>query len=131
MARYLIEKGAELNAVDNEGNTPLTTYMRWLSLDSAHRQSEFIRLMDEKGADINHRNNTGQSAVWNWICANFFLQKLSVQWLLDLGSTIRDERNANGENILEYVARRYCAPAGMIKTLAEKLHMTPTTTGGK
>jgi len=127
MTRYLIEKGAELDAVDNEGDTALTTYMWWLTSDPWPHQIEFIRFMVERGADINRRNKTGQSGAWHWICAYFYADVLSVQWLLDLGSTISDERKPT-ERIFWSMWRGDTAPVPTWSKHSRRNFTWPTTT---
>ena len=60
IARYLIDNGANVNAVDHSGDTPLTLMLRFCG------GSEYKRVMDlllSKEADVNHANNLGFTAL--------------------------------------------------------------------
>ena len=69
--KYLIEKGADVNAKDNEGNTALIKSSRKGYL-------EVVKCLIEKGADINTKNNCGitivhfHSKIYKSIANNYY-----------------------------------------------------------
>jgi ankyrin repeat protein len=56
VVRFLIEKGADVNAFDKNGYTPLISAAMYGLLDS-------VQTLIEKGADVNARNNDGVRAL--------------------------------------------------------------------
>ena len=60
IASYLIDHGANVNAVSRSGDTPLTLVLRFC------RGSDYIQVVDlllSKKADVNHANNMGYTAL--------------------------------------------------------------------
>ena len=53
MAKFFIEKGADVHAKDNEGNTPL----------HGAKKSDLATMLIEKGADVNAKNEYGESPL--------------------------------------------------------------------
>lgn len=76
VAKYLIEKGADLNVVGGDGGTQINWAVH-------HDNVDFIKLMVEKGAKLNNRNQWGMTelhtAIWR---GNIRV----VEYLLDQGS---------------------------------------------
>ena len=60
--KLLIEKGADLNAIDKYGYTALIWACR-------NNNIEIVKLLIEKGADINAKNFIGYTALI-WACRN-------------------------------------------------------------
>lgn len=56
MARYFVEKGADVKVVDDAGNAPLAIAVLW-------GQKELVTLLLDKGADVNARNFLGQTPL--------------------------------------------------------------------
>ena len=63
VAKVLIAAGADLNAKDKDGNTPL----RWAAL---HDHGDVAKMLIDAGADINAKANNGRTALmdaaWQW-----------------------------------------------------------------
>lgn len=55
LVRFLLEKGADINAQDKYGDTAL--------MDAASDHPEVVELLLEKGADVNIRNKLGKTAL--------------------------------------------------------------------
>ncbi|MDH5604671.1 MAG: ankyrin repeat domain-containing protein, partial [Cyclobacteriaceae bacterium] len=76
VAKFLIEKGADLNVVGGDGGTQINWAVH-------HDNVEIIKLMIEKGAKLNIRNQWGMTelhtAIWRG-CIHV------VEYLLDHGS---------------------------------------------
>jgi ankyrin repeat protein len=71
-ARVLLEQGAEVNAQDAYGNTPLA---RAVYRSKHGTQLELIRLFMTRGADPDIKNKIGESAL-DLICGNRVLEDL-------------------------------------------------------
>lgn len=94
-AKYLIQKGANVNAVDKYGYNALL----W-ALDTDKPNLELIKYLIEKGVDINVRDRKGYAPV-HWAAANDKLEIL--QYLVDKGADY--ELNVNsGETPLHWAA---------------------------
>lgn len=94
---YLLEQGADLKAVDIEGNTALHLGMPFYEIGQ-HLLS--------KGADIHPLNNEGESAIFKVIAANYPERQVNayLQTLLDKGLDI-NARNKYGETLLSKAVR--------------------------
>ncbi len=64
--KYCIESGADINALDNEGRTPLYHAIeglkRW-KIEGDDSDLEFFEFLFENGADVNIKNNYGVSSA--------------------------------------------------------------------
>jgi ankyrin repeat protein len=58
VARALLDAGADIDSVDDNGNTPL-----WRAVFNSRGDGELIRLLREYGADPYRMNSHGQSPV--------------------------------------------------------------------
>ena len=54
--KFLVEKGADVNTVDNQGGTPLTNAAR-------QRHDKMVELLIKLGADVNKPNNDGMTPL--------------------------------------------------------------------
>ena len=57
MVRLLVEKGADVNAINYEGETALM-----IAVDAGDNP-EVVKLLLEKGADVNARTKEGETAL--------------------------------------------------------------------
>lgn len=62
IVRELLEKGAEFNAKDNKGYTPLM-YICNRTINEEYKKDIFDDLIN-RGADIHMRNEDGRDAFW-------------------------------------------------------------------
>lgn len=94
VAKYLIEKGADLNVVGGDGGTQINWAVH-------HDKVDFIKLMVEKGAKLNHRNQWGMTelhtAIWR---GNIHV----LEYLLDQGSDPNIKTN-EGWTAMHYAYR--------------------------
>lgn len=80
LIRMFIEKGAELNRVDNSGKTALI-----IAFENGIYQT--AKALINNGADISIRDNDGKSALWYAVGNTWSLQRVDViQMLLDRGA---------------------------------------------
>jgi len=71
--RYVLSAGADVNAVDNNLDTPLLKAVGFNNI-------EMVKLLLEKGAIVNVANQYGQTALYKAIMAeNFEIIKLLIQ----------------------------------------------------
>ncbi|WP_039458460.1 ankyrin repeat domain-containing protein [Candidatus Jidaibacter acanthamoebae] len=62
LAEYVINKGADLNSQDSEGNTPLHILMKNNEID-IDKRLELANLLIEKGVNVNAQNNKGDTPL--------------------------------------------------------------------
>ena len=107
IAKYLIEKGADVNALDGLSLTPIM-----------YSEINVAKLLIEKGADINFI-----SPNWSTLTLLFFLgKKETADYLIDKGIKLPDLETDEGKNTLSVALR-----IGSIKYLDKcvKLGLTP------
>lgn len=61
--KYLVAKGADVNAVDNEGNTPLHVAARNNEHEDKENKLDIVKYFVGKGIDINVKNHDGKTAL--------------------------------------------------------------------
>ncbi|KAI1014180.1 hypothetical protein LB504_008873 [Fusarium proliferatum] len=91
VAKLLLEKGADVNAVDNEGMSP---FQMATGTDLSQATVDIISMLIAHGANVNSQNNYGSTALHE--------VEDSVEWadlLLDHGVTI-DARDGKGRTAL-------------------------------
>lgn len=91
VAKLLLEKGADINAVDNEGMSP---FQMATGPDLSQATVDIISMLIAHGANVNSQNNYGSTALHE--------VEDSVEWadlLLDHGVTI-DARDGKGRTAL-------------------------------
>ncbi|KAJ5387764.1 hypothetical protein N7509_010305 [Penicillium cosmopolitanum] len=79
---FLLENGADVNAIDHQGCTPLLLAKAEKSGEEKHRRLETLL---QHGADINARDNTGCSVLHYQAHA---LSSELIKWLCDLGCDV-------------------------------------------
>lgn len=79
MAMFLIDNGADVNAADLKGETPIFYAVR-------AKNEQLIKNLIAKGADINARNNKGESVLF-YAAEND--DRKMTKFLLDNGASAR------------------------------------------
>jgi ankyrin repeat protein len=105
--RKLIDKGADVNSRDEQGNTPLI-------LASFYAGPECVALLLEKGADVNAANKAGVTALIR-AATNFEKTRL----LVDAGAEVR-VRTADLGNTPLILAARRAGNSRTVKLLLER-----------
>eukprot|EP00919_Chromeraceae_sp_WS-2016_P003590 GHVR01008694.1.p1 GENE.GHVR01008694.1~~GHVR01008694.1.p1 ORF type:complete len:123 (+),score=13.34 GHVR01008694.1:185-553(+) len=85
LVKLLIDIGANVNAKDNKGITPLI-------VASIEGHLDVIKLLIDKGADVNDRDNIGTTPL---ICASNKGHLAVVQLLIDKGAEVKDRHNVS------------------------------------
>lgn len=94
-AKELIEKGASVNAKILE-----EPHYSALQVAIMEGQTNFAKLLIEKGADVNYVNESGDTPL---ISAIYMLNKEMVQLLLDKGATVISEKGINAMDVALFV----------------------------
>jgi ankyrin repeat protein len=120
--KYLVKKGADINAVNNKGQTLLFQLASVISPDVTNQQTtEFIKNLVELGADINKKDKDGQTVLFH---SN--IPKLT-RFLLSKGLKAND-KDIDGRNPLFYVndenTRKILISAGADETIRDKDNKT-------
>ncbi len=99
-ASYLIAAGADVNAIDREGDSLLDL---WVKLGKP--QSELVRLLIESGANIEHRNARGETPIHaaasfgSWEAFSLLLDKGADAHSVDCNGRTSLHSAAEGGNI--------------------------------
>ena len=91
----LLKKGANVNARDKDGNTPLIL----LSDGGNNVDTKLIGALIRLGADVNARNNDGWNALMFVACNQSYTSKEIISYLLKAGAEINAQDN-HGETAL-------------------------------
>lgn len=82
IARMLILKGADVNAVDDVGMTPMF-----------NKEADLLKILIDAGADISQRSNKGNTLLI-WYSYSGYLE--GIQYLVSLGSPV-NAKNIDGQ----------------------------------
>jgi len=100
---YLLDNGAEVNAKDSEGRTPLFFAV------VVTGKIDLAKILIDKGADINSKDNS-QKSLLVWAAARGFSEM--TDYLLDLGAQLPSPEENTGRELLNYAVE-----GGMIKII--------------
>jgi len=89
LAKYMVEKGVDIDQVDFRGNTIL----RYLCLHSGERHRDFVKYLVGKGCDLNIQDNIGQTILWD------IQDKELIELFIKSGCDVNIQDNS-GETIL-------------------------------
>ena len=92
IVKFLLEKGANVNIIDNYGNTPLL----W-AIDKKHL--EMVKLLIENGANLNVENNIGGTPLHIAVDK----EHVGIARLLIINGVDINKINKNGHNALRYL----------------------------
>ena len=92
--KRLLQQGADINATDDTGNTPLINAARYGHL-------AIVRVLLDNGAKVDERNKLGTSALMMTIYQTYSpAQAMIVRLLLEKGANM-DFKNLKGETALD------------------------------
>lgn len=84
IVKLLIEKGADVNALDESGKTPIFS-----------KEVELTKILVEAGANINVRSNKYDSTPLTWYAYSGYLE--GIQYMVSLGADI-NAKNSDGRS---------------------------------
>ncbi|KAH8983376.1 ankyrin repeat-containing domain protein [Lactarius akahatsu] len=85
LARILLDCGANVNAKNKRGHTPLYQYLLYLTPEDDRQHWPVARLFVERGADVNERGSSQQTLL-HWASERRELE--CMQNLLDFGANV-------------------------------------------
>ena len=96
IAQMLDNDGANINSLDDEGNTPLMTAVE-------ERQINVVRNLVTRGANVNHRNGLGMTAFWlasykNYISSHADIARILLNAGADVNATPLPQRNSANQS---------------------------------
>ncbi|KZS85989.1 hypothetical protein B4U45_28765 [Mycobacterium persicum] len=96
-AHRLLDAGADVNAIDDEGSTPL-------HFATKGESEEAVRLLLDAGADVNAKNTKGETPLYNAV-RNTTPAALHIMRLLRERGADPTIETANGSTALRFVSR--------------------------
>ncbi len=106
----LLDEGAEIDAVDEEGRTAL------MRASGGHSDLDTIKLLLDRGADLHTRDHSGCSALLH--AARHWWDPEAVELLLDRGAEIED-RDSDGRTPL-MIAAQHSKNPGEVASLLDR-----------
>jgi ankyrin repeat protein len=80
LLRLFLDYGADINAQDSRGDTPLHVSFNWYAFEQdAKAQKEFVELLLRSGADINAQNANGNTPLHNAFTCPELLENKEVR----------------------------------------------------
>ncbi|KAJ6785919.1 hypothetical protein PWT90_01293 [Aphanocladium album] len=108
--RDLLDAGVQPNAYDANGNTPLMAFAAQLPEDGDYKIGpEILKLLIEKGANINARNRAGETALHIAVRCG---RKLAVRTLFSKGANVHT-RDSMSRGVLEMADAKLMAASEM------------------
>ena len=94
IAKLLVQKGADINKTDDDGNTYL---MKTAEFETDDKYGNFAKLLIEKGIDINKANDIGETPIMRAIVFN---NKKIINLLLDNDVNLNLREKGEGYSVL-------------------------------
>jgi hypothetical protein len=107
VVRWLLEKGADVNAAEENGWTALM-----VASDNGHLP--VVKLLVEKGADVNKAKNNGRTAL---IFASLWGYLPVVKWLLEKGADVNAAADADAVKEGGWTALMHASQKGHLRVV--------------
>jgi len=112
--RRLLDEGADVNARDDDGSTPLSLTLR----DANGYDIALIKLLLERGADINIQDKRGNTALF-WCVGKYGDGQREVfDLLMQKGATMDNRKNSAGYSLADFAVSG--GNVGILKELISK-----------